>query len=111
MTPAGTARVEPATIAVFTRLVLTNYLCEEPRHEQIRGAFRYYLSPVLVGQLANEPDRLVLGGERRDMTVPFSDVRGFTTISENMKDQLQRVTRSRRPLSPLSRRSRRILEP
>lgn len=91
------------SLAVFTLLVFTNYMREEHRREQIRGAFRYYLSPALVDQLANDPDRLVLGGERRDMTVLFSDVRGFTAISESMKDQPQRLSRlMNRLLTPLS---------
>jgi adenylate cyclase len=81
------------SFAVFALLVFTNYLREEGRREQVRSAFRHYLSPALVDQLANEPDRLVLGGESREMTILFSDVRGFTAISERLQRQPQLLTR------------------
>src|SRR3546814_6584749 len=45
------------SFAVFALLVFTNYLREEGRREQVRSAFRHYLSPALVDQLANEPGR------------------------------------------------------
>jgi adenylate cyclase len=48
----------------------------------IHSAFGRYLSPTLVGRLAENPDELRLGGEIRDLTVLFSDIRGFTTLSE-----------------------------
>lgn len=75
------------SFAVFALLVFANYLREEGRREQVRRAFRHYLSPALVDQLANEPDRLVLGGERREMTVLFSDTRGFTALAESLQKQ------------------------
>ena len=50
--------------------------------EFINSAFSRYLNPALVKQLANDPDRLQLGGESREMTMLFCDIRGFTTISE-----------------------------
>lgn len=50
--------------------------------EFINSAFARYLNPALVKQLANDPDRLQLGGESREMTMLFCDIRGFTTISE-----------------------------
>ena len=89
--------------AVFVLLVFTNYLREENRRQQVRGAFSQYLSPALVDQLANEPDRLVLGGEKREMTILFSDVRGFTTISESLQDRPEELTRlMNRLLTPLT---------
>ena len=48
----------------------------------MRGAFSRYMSPALVEHLAADPSLLQLGGEMRDMTLLFCDVRGFTTISE-----------------------------
>ncbi|MEE2997114.1 MAG: adenylate/guanylate cyclase domain-containing protein, partial [Pseudomonadota bacterium] len=50
----------------------------------VRGAFSRYLSPDLVEKLADEPDLLTLGGETKEMTIMFSDIRGFTKISESM---------------------------
>ena len=89
--------------AVYTLLVFTNYLREEGRRQRVRSAFRQYLSPTLVDQLANDPGRLVLGGETREMTVLFSDVRGFTAISERLQDRPQELTRlMNRLLTPLT---------
>ncbi len=91
------------SFAVFTLLVFTNYLREEGRRQRVRSAFRQYLSPTLVDQLANEPDRLVLGGESREMTILFSDVRGFTSISEHLQERPQELTRlMNRLLTPLT---------
>jgi len=55
--------------------------------EFINGAFARYLNPQLVKQLSNDPGRLKLGGETRDLTLLFCDVRGFTTISEQFDAQ------------------------
>jgi adenylate cyclase len=75
-----------SSFAVFLLMVFMNYLREEKRRGQIRSAFRQYLSPDLVEQLIREPGRLVLGGETREMSILFSDVRGFTSIAESFKD-------------------------
>ena len=69
----------------------------------ITRAFWQYLSPVLVERLAAEPSRLRLGGERKTLSILFSDVRGFTTISEALKDEPERLTGlMHRLLNPLS---------
>lgn len=81
-----------ATFAIYVTLVFINYFREQKDRRRIRSAFGRYLSPALVEQLANSPKKLVLGGETRDMTVMFSDVRGFTTISESFKDDPQGLT-------------------
>ena len=62
------------------------YNAAEAQRSQIRNAFGQYLAPALVEQLAQSPEKLVLGGEEREMTILFSDVRGFTGISELYKD-------------------------
>jgi hypothetical protein len=60
-------------------------------------------APALVEQLAQTPEKLVLGGEERDMTILFSDVRGFTAISELYKDDPQGLTSlMHRLLTPLT---------
>lgn len=78
--------VYPAFTALGVYLVgsLQNYLQSEAQRRRVRGAFSRYLSPTLVDELAAHPDKLRLGGEMRDMTLLFSDVRGFTTISEQL---------------------------
>ena len=61
------------------------------------------MSPALVEQLAQSPEKLVLGGEEREMTIMFSDVRGFTTISESYKHDPQGLTAlMNRFLTPLT---------
>ena len=77
---------------VYLTLVFSNYFSEQAQRRQIRSAFGQYLSPTLVEQLAQSPEKLVLGGEQREMTIMFSDVRGFTTISELFKDDPQGLT-------------------
>ena len=62
------------------------------RQQTIRSAFSQYISPALVDELARSPEKLALGGDRRDMTVMFSDVRGFTAVSEAYKDDPQGLT-------------------
>jgi adenylate cyclase len=88
---------------VYLTLMFVNYFKEQKQRQQIRAAFGYYLSPALVEQLARSPEKLVLGGEERRMTVLFSDVRGFTTISEQYKHDPQGLTRlMNRFLTPLT---------
>jgi adenylate cyclase len=77
---------------VYLTLVFSNYMSEQAQRRRIRSAFGQYLSPALVEQLAQSPDKLVLGGEEREMSILFSDVRGFTTISELYKDDPQGLT-------------------
>jgi adenylate cyclase len=77
---------------VYLTLVFSNHISEQAQRRQIRSAFGQYLSPALVEQLAQSPDKLVLGGEEREMSILFSDVRGFTTISELYKEDPQGLT-------------------
>jgi adenylate cyclase len=88
---------------IYLVLTFVNYFREQRQRQQIRSAFGFYLSPPLVEQLAKSPDKLVLGGEERRMTILFSDVRGFTTISEHYKDDPQCLTHlMNRFLTPLT---------
>lgn len=75
------------TSFVFLVLAGFNYLQESRSKDNIRRAFSRYMSPDLVKQLADRPDRLVLGGEMRELSVLFTDIRGFTKISETMDAQ------------------------
>jgi adenylate cyclase len=88
---------------IYLVLTFGNYFREQQQRQQIRSAFGFYLSPPLVEQLARSPEKLVLGGEERRMTILFSDVRGFTTISEHYKDDPQGLTQlMNRFLTPLT---------
>ena len=81
-----------SSLLVYLTLMFSNYFSEQAQRRRIRSAFGQYLSPALVEQLAQSPEKLVLGGEERNMTILFSDVRGFTTISELFKHDPQGLT-------------------
>ncbi len=53
----------------------------------IRQAFRHYLSPDVIQRIMDDPDSLKLGGERRELTIMFSDLEGFTPMSEGLEPQ------------------------
>ena len=63
------------------------YTTEGKDKRFIAGAFARYVSPKVVKQILADPARLALGGERRDVTLFFSDLQGFTSISEGMSPQ------------------------
>ena len=67
----------------FTSSIL-GYLRTELRQSQIRSAFSRYMSPHYVAELARNPEKLQLGGEYKQLTVMFCDIRGFTTMSEGL---------------------------
>lgn len=68
----------------YMGLLLERWLEADAQRRQIRSAFTRYVSPSVVEQLVREPERLKLGGDRRIMSVLFSDLRGFTTLSEGL---------------------------
>ena len=80
-------------LLIYMSSSLINYLKSEAERRQVRGAFSRYMSPALVSQLVRDPSRLVLGGEMKDMTLLFCDIRGFTAISEQFKTDPQGLTR------------------
>jgi adenylate cyclase len=73
--------VAVAVLAYFG-YVLKAYLSEQRRKREIQQAFSRYLSPDLVEQIANDPRKLELGGEAREITVMFTDLAGFTKLTE-----------------------------
>jgi len=92
-----------STTAIYLTLIFSSFVSEQRQRKQIRGAFAQYMSPALVEQLAQSPEKLVLGGEAREMTILFSDVRGFTSISEIYKHDPQGLTTlMNRFLTPLT---------
>jgi len=92
-----------STTAIYLTLIFFSFVREQSQRRQIRSAFGRYISPALVEQLALAPERLVLGGEEREMTVMFSDMRGFTSISESYKHDPQGLTAlMNRFLTPLT---------
>lgn len=71
-------------IVVYTSLTLFYYITEERERKKIRGAFSYYVSSSVVNEMLKTPERLKLGGDKKDLSVLFSDIRSFTTISEGL---------------------------
>ncbi|MDF2689176.1 MAG: adenylate cyclase [Microvirga sp.] len=92
-----------AALAVFGTRFGLDYARERHLRHAVSEAFSRYLSPDLVAQLARDPSALKLGGERRNLSILFCDVRGFTTLSEKLKDEPERLTSLiNRLLDPLS---------
>ena len=86
--------ISPLIICLISYLVITffNFLFTELERRKVRNAFSQYMSPVMVEKLAQSNKSLKLGGERREMTFLFSDIRGFTAISEKYKDDPESLT-------------------
>ncbi|MEH6647324.1 CHASE2 domain-containing protein [Sulfitobacter sp.] len=84
----------PAMSTGITIILISfvNYLREERERREIRGAFGQYVSPDLVNQLSKNKGQLSLGGETRELTLLFSDVRAFTSIAEDYKDDPEALT-------------------
>ncbi len=78
--------VYPVLTMMTIYLVITvyRYFTEEREKKKIRGAFQYYLTASVINELLKDPTKLKLGGDKKDLTVMFSDIRGFTTISEKL---------------------------
>ncbi|MBI4577777.1 MAG: CHASE2 domain-containing protein [Planctomycetes bacterium] len=75
---------EMSILLNFAVISAWRQLTEERQKRRIRGAFALYLHPEVISQVEKDPKSLKLGGEKREMTVFFSDVAGFTTISESL---------------------------
>ena len=74
--------------AIFLRFIL-----EFRQKQQIKKQFGTYLSPDLVAKLQRQPDLLRLGGDSRELSIMFTDVRGFTNISEHYGEDVQGLTK------------------
>ncbi len=68
-------------------IVLFKFFGEEKDKRFIKGAFQQYLSPKVIEHLVEDPGLLKLGGEKREITAFFSDVQGFSTISESLSPE------------------------
>jgi len=71
-------------VALYVGRGATAYLDERRQRNEIRRAFEHYVAPAVVSEMTAHPERLVLGGERRELTVMFTDLAGFTSMSEGM---------------------------
>ena len=86
--------ISPLVICLVVYLVITffNFLFTELERSKVRTAFSQYLAPAMVEKLAQSSESLVLGGERKEMTFLFSDIRGFTAISEKYQKDPEGLT-------------------
>lgn len=74
-------------LLVYVVMVAQKYMNEEYKRRNIRNAFSHYLSPDLVRMLGQDEVALSLGGQQKEMTIMFTDIRGFTSISEKLTPQ------------------------
>ncbi len=79
------------SISFLLQLALT-YMMEGRQKRFIKAAFSQYLSPAVIDQLISNPDSLRLGGEEREISIFFSDVQGFTSISESLAKNPTKLT-------------------
>jgi adenylate cyclase len=73
--------------AMFVLVTVYRYATEERDKRQLRKAFQLYLNPEVMEEILEAPENLQLGGKEQELTVLFSDIRGFTTISEKLSPQ------------------------
>ena len=78
---------------VWSHSVYNNFVTQNRLRQQIKKQFGTYLSPDMVAKLQKDPSLLKLGGETRTMTFMFSDIRGFTPISEQYKGDPEGLTK------------------
>jgi len=76
--PVGTV------MTVYLAITLYKYVTEEREKKKIRGAFQYYLTASVINEMLKDPSKLKLGGDKKRLSVLFSDIRGFTTVSESL---------------------------
>ncbi|MBA4387110.1 MAG: adenylate/guanylate cyclase domain-containing protein [Verrucomicrobia bacterium] len=67
--------------------IIMNYALEGHQRRFLRKAFQQYLSPDVIDQIVNDPSKLILGGQTKELSIMFSDLKGFTTISEALRPE------------------------
>ena len=81
-----------AIAIIYMHIYTVKFISEFLQKQQIKKQFGSYLSPDLVARLQRQPELLKLGGESRELSIMFTDVRGFTTISEHYGEDVQGLT-------------------
>ena len=79
--------VPVAVVAAFVSEIILSYRIERKAKIQLKSAFSKYVSPAVMDEVIKDPEKLKLGGVRKDVTVFFSDIRGFTSISEKLSPE------------------------
>ncbi|MBN2406827.1 MAG: adenylate/guanylate cyclase domain-containing protein [Elusimicrobia bacterium] len=76
-----------AVVLSYTTITMYRFTAEEKEKKVIRGIFQRYVSSRVVDVLLEHPEQIKLGGERKRLTVFFSDIRGFTSMSEKLQPE------------------------
>lgn len=76
------------SLSIYVLVTFYKYLTEERKKKALKGTFEKYVSPSIVNEILAAPGNIELGGKKVRMSVMFSDVRGFTTISEKLDPQV-----------------------
>jgi len=74
-------------VLVYSAVTVLRYLREERERRKVKHAFDHYLTASVVNEILKHPERLRLGGEKKSLTVMFSDIRGFTSMSESLNPE------------------------
>lgn len=82
-----------AAVLLYGHALFARFVTEFKQKQQIKKQFGTYLSPALVAKLQKNPELLQLGGDERELSIMFTDVRGFTTISEHYGRDVQGLTK------------------
>jgi adenylate cyclase len=82
-----------AALLIYMHIYTVKFISEFLQKQQIKKQFGTYLSPAMVEKLQKNPELLALGGESRELSIMFTDVRGFTTISEHYGEDVQGLTK------------------
>jgi len=78
---------EGALAVTFAVVATVEYLTEGRQRRQLRAVFDKYMAPEVVEEIMRNPEGITLGGEKKELTVSFSDIAGFTTISEKLEPE------------------------
>lgn len=79
--------ITPVLMGMVAYVVVNDLFTVGRQKRELRRAFDQYLSPDMIEKLVEDPEKLKIGGESREMTIMFCDIRGFTSISERFKNE------------------------
>lgn len=84
----STTAISLTAITVYLSNLIDHYLSERKQKLMIKNMFSHYVSSKIVDDLIENPQKLKLGGERRELSILFSDIRNFTTLSESVEPEI-----------------------
>lgn len=76
-----------ASILVMVSVITARYRMEEKEHGKLRSAFKLYLSPEILKEVLRDTEGLSLSGRRKEMTILFSDIVGFSALSDRLEPE------------------------